>query len=112
MYGHFTCRFMGDAKRAVKNKARVEGSICAFYLQRETTYFCSHYFKTFSLLPTTSFRNDPRSGHEGVHPTLSLLNKSGRPSGKCQTHWLTDDEWKSAHVHVLINCHEVKSYLE
>ena len=32
---------MGYAKRSVKNKARVEGSICASYLHRETTHFCS-----------------------------------------------------------------------
>ena len=33
---------MGDSKRSIKNKARVEGSIYASYLHRETTYFCSH----------------------------------------------------------------------
>src|SRR3954470_6591893 len=33
-------RFMGDSKRSVKNKARVEGSICAHYLHRETSHFC------------------------------------------------------------------------
>jgi hypothetical protein len=103
---------MGDSKRSVKNKARVEGSICTSYLHRETTYFCSHYFKTFSLLPTTSFRNDPRSGHDGVVPALSILSKCGHPSGKPKDHWLTDKEWESAHVHVLINCDEVKPYLE
>jgi len=27
-------------------------------------------------------------------------------------HWLTDAEFKYAHVHVLINCTEVKPYLE
>ena len=43
-------RFMGDSKRVVKNKARVEGSICTSYLHRETTHFCSHYFNNFMLL--------------------------------------------------------------
>lgn len=103
---------MGDSKRVVKKNARVEGSIYAFYLHRETTYFCSHYFKSFSLLPITSFRNDPRLGHEGIQPMLSVLNKSGRPSGKAQTFWLSNDEWKYAHVQVLINSNEVKPYLE
>ena len=103
---------IGDSKRVVKNKARVEGSVCAFYLHRETTYFCSHYFKSFSLVSTTTFRNDPRSGLDIIQPSLSVLNKSGRPSGRAQAYWLTDDEWKSAHVHVLINCNEVKPYLE
>ncbi|WJX52560.1 hypothetical protein P8452_38659 [Trifolium repens] len=105
-------RLMGDSKRSVKNKARVEGSICTSYLHRETTYFCSHYFKTFNLLTSTSLRNNPQSNHENVQPTLSLLSKCGRPSGKPKVYWLLDEEWKSAHVHVLINCDEVKPYLE
>ncbi|CAL5197365.1 unnamed protein product [Lathyrus oleraceus] len=45
---------MGDYKHSVKNKARVEGSICTTYLYRETTYFFSHYFEAVSLLPSTS----------------------------------------------------------
>ena len=44
-------RFMGDSKRSVKNKARVEGSICAHYLHRETSHFCSHYFNHLMLTP-------------------------------------------------------------
>lgn len=46
-----------------------------------------------------------------VPPTLSIFNQIGRPSGQPQVHWLSDTEWKSAHVHVLINCNEVKRYL-
>jgi len=103
---------IGESKRAVTNKSKVEGSISAFCLQRETTYFCSHYFKNFCLLPNTSFRNDPRSIHDNVETTLSVISKPGRPSGKASEHWLTDDEWKSTHVHILINCNEVKPYLE
>lgn len=103
---------MGDSKRAVRNKARVEGSICAHYVQREITYFCSHYFKSSNLLSTNTFRNDSRSGHEGVQPRLSVLHTLGRHSGRCKDDYLSDKEWKSAHVHVLINCNEVKPYLE
>ncbi|CAI8596178.1 unnamed protein product [Vicia faba] len=105
-------RLMGDYKRSVKNKARVEGSICTSYLHRETTYFCSHYFKTVSLLPSTSFINDPGSYHENVQPTLSIFSKCGRPSGKPRDYWVLDKEWESTHMHFLINCDEVKPYLE
>ncbi|XP_058731844.1 uncharacterized protein LOC131603526 isoform X1 [Vicia villosa] len=105
-------RLMGDFKRSVKNKARVEGSICTAYLHRETTHFFSHYFKTFSLFPSTSLRNDPRPDHENSQPTLSVFSKCGRPSGKSRDYWVIDKEWKSAHVHILINCDEVKPYLE
>ena len=45
------CRFMSDSKQAVKNKARVEGSIYVSYIHREATYFCSHYFNNFMFSP-------------------------------------------------------------
>lgn len=102
---------MGDFKRSVKNKARVEGSICMAYLHRETTYFCSHYFKTISLY-ATSQRNEAIRLDDVVTSTLSIGNQLGRPSGQHEIHWLSDAEWRSAHVHVLINCNEIKPYIE
>jgi len=104
---------MIDAKRSVGNLARVEGSICAFYLHREITYFCSHYFKSMTLLGNTTLRNDPRQDSDNkVHNTLSVFNRCGRPSGSAKDHWFTDKEFRSAHVHILINCTEVKPILE
>lgn len=38
-------RFMNRLKKKVKNKSRVEGSICEAYLVEETSIFCSHYFE-------------------------------------------------------------------
>ena len=105
------CRFMGDSKRAVKNKARVEGSICAYYIHRVTTYFCSQYFNNFMLSPH-NIRNQIAIENERRPPMLSVFDQQGRPSGKELIHWLTDDEKDSAHVHVLINYAEVKPYLE
>jgi len=70
------------------NLAHVEGSICTFYLYREITYFCSHYFKSVSLLGNTTFRNDPwRDPNNEVHYTLSILNRCGRLSGSSKDHW-------------------------
>jgi len=102
---------MGDSKRAVKNKAQVEGSICASYIHRETTYFCSHYFNNFMLSPR-NVRNQIAIEAERCPPMLSVFDQQGRLSGKELIHWLTDDEKYSTHVHVLINCVEVKPYLE
>ena len=99
---------MEESKHSVKNKARVEGSICAAYLHRETTYFCSHYFKNFILSPN----NETHWQNETCDSTLSVFRQVGRHAGKELTYWLTDAEFNSAHVHVLINCAEVKSYLE
>ena len=103
-------RFMGDSKRSVKNKARVEGSICAHYLHRETSHFCSHYFNHLMLTPRI-IRN-PVNVNQRSQFTLSVFALPGRPSGKKGVHWLTQKEMQSAHVHVLINCVEVKPYLE
>ena len=104
-------RFMGNSKQAMKNKAWVQGSICAFYIHRETTYFCAHYFNNFLLL-SRNFRNQIAIEVERHPPMLSVFNQQGCLSGKELIHWLNDDEKDSAHVHVLINCVEVKSYLQ
>jgi hypothetical protein len=103
-------RFMGDSKRSVKNKARVEGSICASYLHRETSHFCSHYFNHMMLTPTKR-RNEVDVENERSS-TLSIFCLPGRHSGKTNEHWLTQIEMQSAQVHILINCVEVKPYLE
>jgi len=102
-------RFMGDSKQSIKNRAQVEGSICSSYIHRETTYFYSHYFKSY-MLSSRSSRNE--MGVETNQPSLSIFNQPTRPSGKPLIHWLTQREWDSVHVHVLINCKEVKPYLD
>ena len=104
-------RFMGDSKRSVKNKAQVEGSISASYLHRETIHFCSYYFKNFMLSPRNR-RNEIPRGIESFPSMLSIFNQCGRSSGKKLIHWFNHKEWNSVHVHVLINCNEVKPYLE
>lgn len=38
-------RHLNHLKRKVKNKARVEGSICEAYVLEEISNFCSRYFK-------------------------------------------------------------------
>lgn len=53
MYGiyytsHSYFRLNGCSKRLVKNKDRVEDSICPSY---ETTHLCSHYFNDDKLSP-------------------------------------------------------------
>ncbi|CAL5206537.1 unnamed protein product [Lathyrus oleraceus] len=101
---------MGDSKRPVKNKAKVEGSICAHDLHCETSHFCSHYFNHLMLSPRI-IRNKVNVNKRSQF-TLSVFSLPGRPSGKKNGHWLTQKELQSAHVHVLIKCVEVKSYLE
>ena len=78
---------MGDSKRSIKNKARIEGSICASYIHREITYFCSHYFKSYMLSVRCS-RNEMGVESQRL-PSLSIFNHPTRPSEKPSIHWLT-----------------------
>jgi len=89
----------------------VEGSICVAYLHRETTYFCSHYFKNFILSPN-NVGNETHMQSQTCDPILLVFREVGRHVGKESTHWLIDAKFNSAHVHVFINCTKVKSYLE
>ena len=63
------------------------------------------------LLPSNR-RNDTQWQSETSESTLSVFQQVSRHAGKEAIHWLTDVEFNSAHVHVLINCTEVKYYLE
>ncbi|WJX67427.1 hypothetical protein P8452_51893 [Trifolium repens] len=50
-----------------------------------------------------------------MYPFERLMGDSKRSvknKARVEVYWLLDEEWKSSHVHVLINCDEVKSYLE
>ncbi|CAJ2639558.1 unnamed protein product [Trifolium pratense] len=103
-------RFMGDSKCSVKNKAKVEASICASYLHREAIHFCSHYFN--DTLSGGNGRNETES-QSIIHPlTLSVFNLSGRHAGMEKICFPGIKVLMSAHVHVLINCTEVQPYLE
>jgi hypothetical protein len=104
-------RLMGDFKRTVKNKARVEGSICASYLHRETSHFCSHYFNHLMLTPNNT-RNKVIDECQRSPWTLSVFRLSGHLSGAVKDYWMSDAEIRSASVHVMINCIEVGPYLE
>jgi len=74
--------------------ANLEVAICAFYLHREITYFCSYYLKSVSLLSNTYLQNNPKVGsNEGVYSTLSILKKFGYPSGSCKYYWIDYNEF-------------------
>lgn len=100
----FLFRFLHSLKKKVKNKARVEGSICQAYLLEETALFCSHYFESYVQ---TQNRRVPRNDDGGVsveHPPLSIFNHPGRPQGTCKNRFLTDEERIEIQRYVLLNC--------
>ena len=100
----------------MRNKAKVEGSICNAYLVEETSSFCAHYFEPYV---NTRHRRVPRNlivvdrddtqEHEGM---LSIFKHADRAFGKEKFRYLTPDEYHAARSYILLNCEEVKPYIE
>ena len=97
----------------MKNRSRVEGSICEAYLVQEMANFCSVYFEPdVSSIRTRVHRNDfVNLDDNPQEPSLSIFTSAGRTTGKCSDRWLTDTEVEAAQLHVLLNCDEVKPVL-
>lgn len=87
----------------MKNKARVEGSICEAYLVEETSTFASYYYPPDSNVE----EEDDESW-----PSISIFNYPGSSSGKSKTGYMEQRDLDAAHLYVLQNCEEVEPYLE
>jgi len=108
----FYFRYLNRLKRMVKNRSRVEGSICEAYICNETSYFLSYFFELLvQSLRNRVGRNDDGGQDEG-QIILSIFNHHGRSAGACKSRYLTDRELRDAHLHILLNCEEVQSYIE
>jgi len=94
----------------VKNKTKVEGSIRTTYTYRGATNFMSHFFKKLTLTQTNT-RNEVDAA-SGSHPFALLVFCLPRRHAGNKDYWMKDEELRSTEVHVLINCTEVKPYLE
>ncbi|WCJ25321.1 hypothetical protein M5689_007214 [Euphorbia peplus] len=104
-------RFLQHLKKNVKNKARVEGSICNAYLVEEASTFCSHYFEPhvysrFRQVP----RNDEGENMEAIPNNLSIFTYNVRLSGKSRSRMSSEVEYKAAQIYVLLNTVEVHDY--
>ena len=96
----------------MRQKARVEGSICKSYIEEEASFFFSHYFSdhvniSFESVP----RNDEGDEQESSQTVLSIFRQHGRPSGKCVDVWLNDKDVHVAHTYILLNCAEVAPFV-
>ena len=69
------------------------------------------YFNNF-MLSSHNIWNQIATEAERRPLMLSVFDQQGRPFGKELIQWLTVDEKDSTHVHVLINCVQVKPYLK
>ena len=76
---------MQKIKKNVRNKAKVEGSICNAYLVEEASTFCSHYFDQHVF---TKHRRVPRNDDGGdrieseFEGNLTIFTYPGRTIGK------------------------------
>ena len=94
----------------MKQNHRVEGSMVQFHLCREITNFCSYYFKRI----VSCFQNRPNCHDEGgeTKKPLSIFNQPGKGSKKRTRKNLSAIELQSASTHVLLNCPQVKPFVE
>ena len=80
----------------VKNKARVEGSICEAYLNSEISNFCSHYFDPeVDTRPKRLRRNEVLCGPEFPNQ-LSIFIPNGKTIGKASVRGLSSKEYNAA----------------
>ncbi|KAI5649894.1 hypothetical protein M9H77_35899 [Catharanthus roseus] len=109
---HIMVHLPYEARKKIKNKARIEGSICNAYLVEEAATFYSHYFQPHvSTKARDTPRNDEgdqlRDGESG----LSICDRQGRAYDKTTTRYLDDKEYKATTNYILLNCDEVEPYL-
>ncbi|WOH00653.1 hypothetical protein DCAR_0520026 [Daucus carota subsp. sativus] len=106
-------RFLRHLKNNIKNKARVEGSMCNAYLVEEASTFCSHYFEQHVQTKHRKVpRNDSSGGGESFEGNFSIFSHPGRASGCANVRYLDDREYMAAHNYVLLNCPEVAPYTD
>ena len=86
----------------MKNKARVEGSICNAYLVEEASLFCSYYFEEHVH---TMHRRVPRNNDvcgenwEENEETLSIFKYPGRAFGQATSRQLSLEEFHASHAY-------------
>ncbi|RDX77933.1 hypothetical protein CR513_41860, partial [Mucuna pruriens] len=105
--------FLHSLKNKVKNKARVEASICEAYLVEETSTFASFYYPDkIETRRTLIPRNVDLGEGSSSTPPISIFNYPRRPGGKAITYFLGQDDLQATHLYILLNCEHVKSCLD
>ena len=81
-------------------------------LEAEITFFASYYFDSnVPSMRTRCRRNEDDDDHINYFPTLSVFAPQGIAIGRERSRYLIDTEYVVAHLHVLLNCDEVKPYI-
>ena len=101
---------IGGLKKKVKNRSKVEGSICQTYISKETSNFCSYYFEPHVQSRGTQVGQNDDNGENSIKPTLLVFNPPGYAAGQCKDRGLTRSESKTTHLHILLNRDELESF--
>ena len=104
-------RYLNHLKKKVRQKTRVEGSICKSYIEEEASFFFSHYFSDRVNISFESVPNDEGDEQESSQTMLSIFRQHGRPSWKCVEIWLDDRDLHATHTHVLLSYAEVAPFV-
>ena len=82
------------------------------YLIYEIQTFGFDYFEAnLPSMNSTIPRNEVPCQH-GPPTIFTVFQMKGTPFGKCRKRYLTQVEYNAAHLHILLNCHEVQPYLQ
>ncbi|XP_073277192.1 uncharacterized protein [Primulina huaijiensis] len=105
-------RFLRRLKNNIRNKAKVEGSICNAYLVEEASSFSAYYFADSVK---TRHHKCPRNSDD-ARPIdtnmFSIFKFPGGPIGSYIFRWLDDREYHAARTYILLNCDEVKPFIK
>ncbi|KAL8099853.1 hypothetical protein AgCh_032200 [Apium graveolens] len=101
-------RLMGMLKRAVKNRACVEGSICEAYSFIEISMFFSDYFLNEVLKKANRVSRNDDGGNVELNGGLSIF---GLSYGKGKHIFLSETYLYAAHTYILLNCEEIDEFV-
>ncbi|KAL8087840.1 hypothetical protein AgCh_037835 [Apium graveolens] len=104
-------RLMVMLKRAVKNRACVEGSICEAYSFSEVSMFVSDYFPDELLTKANRVSRNDDGGNVELNGRLSIFGLSGHAYGKEKRIFLSETDLHAAHTYILLNCEEIDEFV-
>lgn len=103
---------MGHLKSYVRNRAQPEGSIAEGYLAEEVLTFCSQYLEGIETRINRPARVDDVPDNRDSTLLSSIFPSIGKAVGAFSTFQLSTLEKTQAHRYVLLNCPQVKPYIE
>ncbi|KAL8098120.1 hypothetical protein AgCh_031041 [Apium graveolens] len=104
-------RLMGMLKRAVKNRACIEGSICEAYSFNEISMFVSDYFPDEVLTKANRAPRNDDGGNIELNGRVSVFGLSGWAYGKEKRMFLSEKDLYAAHTYILLNCEEIDEFV-